>query len=132
CKFSARFSLGEKFDTSTAVVTANMFYGCTMPEDFDFGSKFEISEDMKIPERFTDGNSGKPDYVIMCNTFSGGKDLYMGIPEMNGATIVSVSTAEDTDYYKTDLLLHTRNGKNVLIRIKQSKDDRCILNMSVF
>ena len=58
---------------------------------------------------------------IIAKTLSGGKDLYYGIPNLEGATIVSSEGKNTEDYYETKLTIKTSEGSDFTLFIRQDK-----------
>lgn len=59
---------------------------------------------------------------IITRSYSGGKDLYYGIPNLNGATVIDITyKKENTEEYETNLILKTIDNKIFTITIKQDK-----------
>jgi hypothetical protein len=59
--------------------------------------------------------------VIVARTHSGGRDLYMGVPDLKGAKVVEVESVEDGSDYNTTLTLETTRGNTCKLIIVQEK-----------
>jgi hypothetical protein len=58
---------------------------------------------------------------IIAYSHQGGKDLYMGVPNLDSATLVSTTQVENKDYYATKLNFKLANGLDFFLVIKQEK-----------
>ena len=52
CKFTVKFTLGDKFDTSNVTDMSGMFYECIFPEGFSLSDKFDTSNVTDIGHMF--------------------------------------------------------------------------------
>jgi hypothetical protein len=59
--------------------------------------------------------------VLVARSVFGGKDLYCGVPDIEGATISKVEASENEDDYCSELTLNLVNGSTMKIIIKQEK-----------
>lgn len=66
-------------------------------------------------------NCEKIPHVLICRTFSGGKDLYHGIPDLNGAIVVDIIPECTEDEYVTNIVLQNKDNSKVLIRVLQER-----------
>lgn len=57
--------------------------------------------------------------LIIARTYIGGKDLYCGVPNLKGATIVDVHSHKDMDTYSTVLVIQDKDNREHTIMIKQ-------------
>lgn len=58
---------------------------------------------------------------ITAYSYIGGKDLYMGVPDLDGAVLISDTQEEDENYYATKLTFKLKNGLDFALVIKQEK-----------
>lgn len=63
----------------------------------------------------------KISHAMICRTYSGGMDLYHGVPDLEGATVITVNQDPSEDDYVSDIVLRTKNNSKVLIQIRQNK-----------
>ncbi|GAB6989503.1 hypothetical protein [Paenibacillus pini] len=57
--------------------------------------------------------------TLIARTSIGGRDLYFGVPNLEGASIVSVKESKTTDDYCTELTLYLKNESTMKLLIKQ-------------
>jgi hypothetical protein len=57
--------------------------------------------------------------LLIARTIFGGKDLYYGVPNIEGATISKVESNKTEDDYCTELTLNLISGSTMKLVIKQ-------------
>lgn len=58
---------------------------------------------------------------VIAYSNTGGKDLYMGVPNLDGATLVANEQEKNDDYYSTRLDFKLANGLDFSLVIRQEK-----------
>lgn len=54
-------------------------------------------------------------------SYTGGRDLYYGVPDLEGATVVAVTPSRDGEYFQTLVELQLKNGLKFELVIKQER-----------
>lgn len=60
--------------------------------------------------------------MLIANTYQGGKDLYYGVPDLQGAVVSNVTQKDNPSCYETWLELTRTNGSKFNIVVLQERE----------